>query len=48
MVYTILAVLFFTLIGVMFSRYELVRAKRQRQELLRQRVRRCVYRRKRI
>ena len=45
MIYTILAVLFFTLVGVMLSRYELVRVKRQRIEELRQRARRSVRRR---
>ena len=42
MIYTILAVLFFTTMGVILSRYELARVKRQRMETLRRRARRCV------
>ena len=44
MIYTILAMVFWIATGLMLSRYELHRARRERRERLNQRARRCVRR----
>jgi len=44
MIYTILVMVFMIATGLMLSRYELQRTRRERRERLRQRARRCVRR----
>ncbi len=44
MIYTLIAMTFLIATGIVLSRYELYKRRRERSERLRQRLRRCVRR----